>query len=164
MPVLYKTIQSTMKNKEGDKLFHPRTVYVGGVNTEKIAQEIAEYSSLSTGDVKNSIDNLVTVLTKHLQSSEVVTLDGFGTFRLAMKSRGKGVKTKEEVSAAKATLQVHFTPASTRNMDRTVATRSLVTGVKCVLYKPESDGSGSGNEGGSGSGSGGGGLDENPLG
>ena len=29
MPVLYKTIQSTMKTKDGDKLYHPRTVYVG---------------------------------------------------------------------------------------------------------------------------------------
>ena len=35
MPVLYKTIQSTMKNKDGNKLFHPRTIYVGSVNTEK---------------------------------------------------------------------------------------------------------------------------------
>ena len=75
MPVLYKTIQSTMKTKDGDKLYHPRTVYVGSVNTEKIAQEIAEYSSLSKGDVKNSIDNLVTVMTRHLQSSEVVMLE-----------------------------------------------------------------------------------------
>jgi len=162
MPVLYKAIQSTMKTKEGDKLFHPRTVYVGGVDTEKIAQEVAEYSSLSKGDVKNSIDNLVTVMTKHLQSSEVVTLDGFGSFRLAMKSKGKGVKTKEEVSAAQASLQVHFTPAFTRNSDRTVSTRSLVTGVKFVLYKPEPAGSGSGNEGGASGGDGG--LDENPFG
>ena len=155
MPVLYKTIQSTMKNKDGNKLFHPRTIYVGSVNTEKIAREIAEYSSLSTGDVKNSIDNLVTVLTRHLQSSEVVTLDGFGTFRV--------VKTKEEVSASQASLQIHFTPASTRNSDRTVATRSLVTGVKCVLYNPEPTGSGNGSGGGNSDG-GDGGLDENPLG
>ena len=96
MPVLYKTIQSTMKTKDGDKLYHPRTVYVGSVNTEKIAQEIAEYSSLSKGDVKNSIDNLVTVMTRHLQSSEVVMLDGLGTFRLAMKSRGKEQRPKKK--------------------------------------------------------------------
>ena len=162
MPVLYKTIQSTMKTKDGNKLYHPRTVYVGSVNTEKIAQEIAEYSSLSKGDVKNSIDNLVTVMTRHLQSSEVVMLDGLGSFRLAMKSRGMGAKTKEEVSAAQASLQVHFSPASTRNSDRTVATRSLVTGVKCVLYKPET--TNSGNSGGGNSGGGDGGIEDDPLG
>ena len=162
MAVLYKTAQSILANKDGKKLFYPRVVLKGNVSTDQIAQEIAEYSSLSTGDVKNSIDNLVTVMTRHLQSSEVVTLDGLGTFRLAMKSRGKGAKTKEEVSAAQASLQVHFSPASTRNSDRTVATRSLVTGVKCVLYKPET--TDSGNSGGGNSGGGDGGIEDDPLG
>lgn len=164
MPVLYKTIQSTMKTKEGLKLFHPRTVYVGTVNTEKIAREIAEYSSLSPGDVKNSIDNLIQVLTRHLQASEVVTLDGLGTFRLFMKSKGKGAKTKEEVSAAQAALQVRFTSAYTRNVDKTVATRSLVTGVKCVPYKAEAGAAGGGDNSGGGNEGDGGGIEDNPLG
>lgn len=111
MPVLYKTIQSTMKTKDGDKLYHPRTVYVGSVNTEKIAQEIAEYSSLSKGDVKNSIDNLVAVMTRHLQSSEVVMLDGLGSFRLAMKSRGKEQRRSiRRAGLAAGTLQSGFYP------------------------------------------------------
>ena len=101
-------------------------------------------------------------MTRHLQSSEVVMLDGLGTFRLAMKSRGKGAKTKEEVSAAQASLRVHFSPASTRNSDRTVATRSLVTGVKCVLYKPETTDSVT--SGGGNSGGGDGGIEDDPLG
>ena len=93
MPVLYKTIQSTMKTKDGDKLYHPRTVYVGSVNTEKIAQEIAEYSSLSKGDVKNSIDNLVTVMTRHLQSSEVVMLEGSKDQRRSIRRAGLAAGT-----------------------------------------------------------------------
>ena len=163
MAVLYKTVQSILENKNGIKVFYPRVVLKGNVSTDQIALEIAEYSSLSKGDTKNVIDNLVRVLTTHLQSSESVTLDGFGTFRVVMKSRGKGVKNKEEVSASQASLQIHFTPASTRNSDRTVATRSLVTGVKCVLYNPEPTGSGNGSGGGNSDG-GDGGLDENPLG
>jgi predicted histone-like DNA-binding protein len=63
------------------------------------AKEIAAYSSLSTGDVKNTLDNLVTVAAQHLQASESVTLDGFGTFRMVMKSNGKGVELPEKVSA-----------------------------------------------------------------
>lgn len=165
MPVLYKTIQSALKTKDGLKLYHPRTVYVGSVNTEKISQEIAEYSSLSPGDVKNSIDNLIKVMTRHLQASEVVMLDGLGTFRLCMKSKGKGAKTQDEVSASQAALLVRFTPAYTRNMNHTVATRSLVTGVKCVPYKPETaNPDGGGNSGGGNSGSGDGGIEDNPLG
>ena len=99
----------------------------GNVSTSQISKEIAAYSSLSPGDVKNTLDNLVTVVSQHLQSSESVTLDGFGTFRLVMKSNGKGVKTVDDVSAAQASLTVRFLPCSTRHLDGTMATRSLVT-------------------------------------
>lgn len=134
MPLIYKGLQSSIATKDGKKLFYPYVVLTGNVNTNKIAEEIAELSSLSPGDAKNVLYNLVTVMTRHLQSSESVTLDGFGTFRLTMKSTGKGVETKDKVSATQANLMVRFLPASTRNLDKTVATRSLVTGVKCVRF------------------------------
>ncbi|WP_294617409.1 HU family DNA-binding protein [uncultured Bacteroides sp.] len=161
MAVLYKTIQSTKENKDGMKLFHPRAVHIATIDSAQMAKEIAEYSSLSTGDVKNTIDNMVTVMTKHLQASESVTVDGLGTFSLIMRSRGKGAATAKEVSAAQSTLLVRFTPASTRNQDRTVATRALITGVKCVPYQKEENAPG---EGGNGPGGNGGEEETDPLG
>ena len=97
MAVLYKTVQSILANKAGVKVFYPRVVLKGHVSTDQIAREISEYSSLSKGDTKNVIDNLVRVLTTHLQSSESVTLDGFGTFRMAMKTNGKGVEKVRKI-------------------------------------------------------------------
>lgn len=167
MPVLYKTIQSTKENKDGVKLFHPRVVHTGTIDTTQLAKEIAEYSSLSTGDVKNTIDNLITVMTKHLHASESVTVEGLGTFSIVMRSKGKGAATSDEVRAAQAALQVRFTPAFTKNQDHTVATRALITGVKCVPYSKDAASSGGGNPGGN---PGGGGSDgdgnqgETPLG
>lgn len=134
MTLLYEAYQSSLANKEGKKLFYPRVVRVGNVNTDVIADEISRYSSLSSGDVKNTLDNLVTVMTQHLQASESVTLDGFGTFRIIMKSKGKGASSLAEVTAAQSTLQIRFLPASTLNNDRTKATRSLLTGAKCKRY------------------------------
>lgn len=135
MAILYKPIQSPLEDKKtGMKLFYPRVVRTRNVNTALLAREVAAYSSLSPGDVKNSIENIITVMTQHLQSSESVTLDGFGTFRMVMVARGKGVKTAEEVNAAQATLTVRFQPATTKNANGTIATRSLVTGAKCVRY------------------------------
>ena len=99
------------------KLFYPRVVLTGNVDTEQVAKEIAELSSLSTGDSKNVIDNLVTVMTRHLQSSESVTLDGLGTFRLTMKSTMNGVEDPLKVSATQSTLRVRFLPTSKRNLD-----------------------------------------------
>lgn len=132
MAVIYKTIQSKMKTKGGKQMYHPRVVYTGNVKMDQIAREVAAYSSLSSGDVKNTIDNLVTVITQHLQSSETVTLDGLGTFRLAFRSRGEGFESETDVNSSKAMLGVRFSPASTRNQDNTIATRSLITGTKCV--------------------------------
>lgn len=167
MPVIYKSFQSVLANKEGKKLFYPRVVLTGNVDTEQVAKEIAELSSLSTGDSKNVIDNLVTVMTRHLQSSESVTLDGLGTFRLTMKSTMNGVEDPQKVSATQASLQVRFLPASKRKLDGSVSTRSLVTGVKCVRFDLQ-DTAGSGSGSGSGGNDGGGGNDgdqgENPLG
>ena len=162
MPVLYKAFQSVLENKEKQKLFYPRVVLKGHVTTDQVAQEISEYSSLTKGDTKNTLDNLVRVMTTHLHASESVTLDGLGTFRLVMKSTGKGVESAAKVSPAQATVTVRFQPSTTKNADRTVATRALVTGVKFVAYAPDADAASGGN------GSGGGGNDgdenENPLG
>ena len=135
MPVLYKPFQSNLEDKKsGKKLFYPHVVRTGNINSAQLSKEIAAYSSLSPGDVKNTLDNLVTVMAQHLQSSESVSVDGLGTFRMVMSARGRGVETADEVSAAQATLTVRFQPATTRNLDRTTATRSMVTGAKCARY------------------------------
>ena len=117
MTVLYKPYQSSVVSKSCKKLFYPRVVRTGNVGTSTIAEEIAEYSSLSRGDVKNTIDNLITVLTRHLQSSQTVTLEGLGTFRIVMIAGGRGVETAKEVSASQASLTVRFQPCTTKNLD-----------------------------------------------
>ena len=73
-----------------------------------------------------------------------------------MKSNGKGVETAEDVSAAQSSLTVRFLPCSTRHLDGTMATRSLVTGARCVRFD-RADASASGD--GEGSKPGGGGAD-----
>lgn len=114
MPVLYKPFQSVLEDKNKKKLFHPRVIYTANVSTAQLAKEIAAYSSLSTGDVKNTLDNLVTVSAQHLQASESVTLDGFGTFRMVMKSNGKGVEVPEKYLPPKLPLPSASCPTTPR--------------------------------------------------
>ena len=73
MAVLYKSFQSVLEDKNHKKMFHPRVIYTANISTSQIAKEIAAYSSLSPGDVKNTLDNLVTVMGQHLQASESVS-------------------------------------------------------------------------------------------
>ena len=151
MALIYEPFQSTMADKNGEKLYYPRVVRTATVTTAQIAKEVAQYSALSPGDVKSTIDNLVTVMTNHLHASESVNLEGLGIFRMVMKSKGKGVASAKEVSSNQATLNVRFQPSSTKNTDRTLATRALVTGVKCVridrVQQEAEDQAGSGNDG-----------------
>lgn len=50
MPLIYKPYQATLANKEGQKLFYPRLVKIGRtVNTQKMAELIAEKASLTAG-------------------------------------------------------------------------------------------------------------------
>ena len=66
MPVLYKPFQSVLEDKNKKKLFHPCVIYTANVTTTQLAKESAAYSSLSIGDVKNTLDNLVTVAVLYL--------------------------------------------------------------------------------------------------
>ena len=134
MPIPYKARKAILANKEGKKLYHPQVVIIGNCSLNDLAKEVAELSSLSTGDVKNTVDNLISVMTRHLQSGESVTLDGLGNFTLSFKSRGNGVENPDDVSPSDARLRINFRPTTTRNNDRTVATRSWLTGSSFVCW------------------------------
>ena len=73
MAILFKTAQSQLATKEGNKPYYPRIIRVNTVETSQIAKEISQRSALSTGDVKSVIDNLIDVITIHLHYSEHVT-------------------------------------------------------------------------------------------
>jgi predicted histone-like DNA-binding protein len=156
MPVLYEPFQSTFPDKEGKKLYYPRVRYAGGVSTEQLAQEISERCSLTPGDVMSTFNNLVKVMRLHLQSSQTVTIDGLGSFRITMRSGGRGVEDRSKVSSSRSTLAVRFLPAATQNPDGTLASRSLLTGAVCMRFKHKEDeeedetgGTGTGTGGGS---------------
>ena len=63
MPLIYKPYQANIANKAGQKLYYPRLVkFSKMVNTQKMAELIAEKASLTPGDVHNVIRNLMSVM------------------------------------------------------------------------------------------------------
>lgn len=151
MAILFKAFQSQIKNKKGKKLFYPKVVRTGNVSTNKIAQEIASRSSLSSGDVKNTLDNLGIMMGHYLQTSHSVTLDGLGTFRTVMVSKGKGVENVEDVSASQSIVTVRFKPSFKKNPNGKIATRSMVENAEFERFdnktnnKPKENGGGTPN-------------------
>lgn len=160
MPLIYKPYQATLANKEGQKLYYPRLVKFGKmVNTQKMAELIAEKASLTAGDVHNVIRNLMSVMREQLLNSRTVRLEGLGTFTMIAKAGGKGVELEGKVSCTQITsLRCQFTPEYTRSASG-VTTRALTTGVEFVhikdvagLFAGGGDDSGKPDDGGSDSG------------
>ena len=79
MPLIYKPYQANIANKAGQKLYYPRLVkFSKMVNTQKMAELIAEKASLTPGDVHNVIRNLMSVMREQLLNSRTVRLEGEG--------------------------------------------------------------------------------------
>ena len=131
MPLFYVARQSQKETKEGVKLYHLVLKKVGKVvDTQAMATEIAEKSSLTEGDVHNVVRNLMSVMRGHLLNSQSVRLDGLGTFTMKASSKGKGVMTPEEVNPNQVTaLKCLFTPEYKRPA-AIGTTRALLQGVE----------------------------------
>lgn len=131
MPLIYKTIQSTLATKSGEKLFYPVLVKMGKVvDTQKIGEMIAQKASLTPGDVHNVIRNLMEVMREQLLNSRTVRLDGLGTFTMIAHAGGNGVATKDKVNPSQIKkLRCQFTPEYTRPAG-SGTTRALTEGAE----------------------------------
>lgn len=130
MALIYKVKQASRATKEGKKLYHPSIISMGIITTAQLAKEIAEYSSLTAGDVKSTIDNLITVMRKHLVASEVVELDGIGTFRIRLRSQGNGAETPDEVFPQQSVPRLYFRTAAKRSTTRSTALWALLENLR----------------------------------
>lgn len=131
MPLFYRARQSQIATKEGSKLWHLSLVKVGKVvSLQELAEKIAEKSSLTPGDVHNTVRNLMTVMRNELLNSRSVRLDGLGTFTIIARTRGKGVKDEKDVNPNQVvTLKCQFTDEYTRPAALGV-TRAMIQGVQ----------------------------------
>jgi len=132
MALIYKAFQSQVATKEGEKLYYPRLVKLGRtVDTQKIAEIIAEKSSLTPGDVHNVIRNLTNVMREQLLNSRTIKLEGLGSFTMMARANGKGVKHEKDVNSSQIIgLRCQFTPEYHRNAG--TITRAMTQGVEFI--------------------------------
>lgn len=85
----YKLVKRVNPQKRNDppKLY-AQPVYDGTVNTKFISRQIAGRSSLTTGDIMNTLSNFFDEIPTYLLLGQTVKLDGLGTFRISFTSDG----------------------------------------------------------------------------
>jgi predicted histone-like DNA-binding protein len=108
----YKLIErkNPQKPDEPGKLY-ASPVNAGTIRQRQISDDIVSLSSLSRGDVSNTIDNLLDTIPKYLLLGKSVNLEGLGTFRLSFSSRG--AETPQAFNASMISgVKVIFTPST----------------------------------------------------
>ena len=142
-------------------VYYPSAIVVGQpVTTKAVAKRLSQMCTVTYADVMAVLGELAGVMADLMAQGKSVRLDGLGTFRYTLKT--KGVETEEDFDFQKQVeaVRVQFVPqregAQTKG---STATRGLVpSGIEWVAYdaalqKPGTGGgSGGDDSGGSGDG------------
>lgn len=101
MSVLIRPRQSAIADKAtGKKLYYPNATSRGLVATDELARYIADKSSLTSGDIRNVIENLGEAVNHFFRLGFSVKLEKLGIMHVTVNASGNGVETAEEVSPA----------------------------------------------------------------
>lgn len=100
--------------KVGGKLkWFPRAVTLTRhpVDTQELAESIAEMSTASPGDVHLVLRSLPKVMSDFMNAGRPVHIDGLGSFHFKLSCAGRGVDTPEEVSRKQIkSIRIQFLP------------------------------------------------------
>lgn len=127
MSVFYRLRKETNTKSAFYGKFYGRAVHLGTINTDKLAEIIQRNCSMKKSDVKAVIQEMVEVMTDALQNSQRVKIDGFGTFKLGMKTTPAESADEFSPSTNVADVHVNFQPETKISADGT-RTKSFLVG------------------------------------
>lgn len=128
MAIKYVVKKDNNPNHSGQ--FYGRAVHDQTIHLDAVADRIQRNCSLKKADVLGVLTEMVEVMRDELQNSNVVYLDGFGYFKVGLKS--KGAPTDEAYNALDHVkgYKVNFVPVGKRQANGTY-TRTFLEGIRC---------------------------------
>lgn len=149
------------KMKRNERYYPVAVLTDRPMETDEIAQQISEASTVSKADVVAVLAALPTVMARGMDAGRSVHLQDIGRFRYTIATKKGGQATAKEVTANDVDhTRVHFTPEGSRRQAG-VVTRALSDSAHWVKWTGTTDASTS--EGGGTEQGGGEGQDESPL-
>lgn len=149
------------KMKRNERYYPVAVLTDRPMETDEIAQQISEASTVSKADVVAVLAALPTVMARGMDAGRSVHLQDIGRFRYTIATKKGGQATAKEVSANDVDhTRVHFTPEGSRRQAG-VVTRALSDSAHWVKWTGTTDASTS--EGGGTEQGGGEGQEESPL-
>ena len=122
---------------EKNGVWFPQAVVVGKpIETKKIAQRLAQISTVSYADVVAVLAELPGVMADYMAQGKSVRLEGFGTFRYALDTEGVENREDFDFQQQVKAVRVRFIPTKEGGSNKgEAATRALVpTGIEWLKY------------------------------
>ena len=131
MSVIYKIVRDN--RKDSSNLYYGRAVHINTIDMDGLADIMQRNCTVKRSDIKAVLTELVEVMTDQLQNSMVVKLDGFGSFRIGLKT--KGAEKEEDFTVMKNIVgtRINFLPEGHRDSASNKVTRTFLNG--CTLQK-----------------------------
>ena len=165
MSVKFRKVKNNRKGSKTQGKIYGKAVSVGVMHTKEIAGKISERCTLTEPDVIAVINALQTEISYGLADSKRIVLDGFGSFKVGLKTTPADTPKKFGNSNIVG-IHVNFIPSTEMYMNKRI--KSMLRNCKVEemteyngLEDEEDDNSGNGgggNSGGTGNGTG----DKNP--
>ncbi|MBQ8502004.1 MAG: HU family DNA-binding protein [Bacteroides sp.] len=115
---------------EEERGLHPRLLLNGKMEMETLCARIHERSSLSVGDVKNTLDNMAQIFGEELREGRSVHIEGVGYFTPVLEATEKVTRNTPRKNVKIALRTVSFRPDARLKGELTgvKATQSKISG------------------------------------
>ena len=113
MSVFYRLHQDQSTGTKRSGKWYARAVPTDVINTRQLAEIVQRNCTVKKSDVMAVIEELVEVMKDQMQDSKRVKLDGFGSFKIGIESKGAQTAGKYSVAEHVTGLHVVFMPERT---------------------------------------------------
>lgn len=113
MSIFYRLHQDKSEGTKRSGKWYARAVPTAVVNTRQLAEIVQRNCTVKKSDVMAVIEELVETMRDQLQDSKRVKLDGFGSFKIGIESKGATTAKAFTVQENITGLHVVFSPERT---------------------------------------------------
>ena len=115
MSVFYRLHQDQSTGTKRSGKWYARAVPTAVIGTRQLAEIVQRNCTVKKSDVMAVIEELVEVMKDQMQDSKRVKLDGFGSFKIGIESKGAATAAKFTVAEHIKGLHVVFMPERTKD-------------------------------------------------
>ena len=115
MSVFYRLHQDQSTGTKRSGKWYARAVPTAVISTRQLAEIVQRNWTVKKSDVMAVIEELVEVMKDQMQDSKRVKLDGFGSFKIGIESKGAATAAKFAVAEHIKGLHVVFMPERTKD-------------------------------------------------